>query len=130
MGNNHKYDPPEKFCLWCEKSLAFKKMQAQVKFCGERCRRDYRKSSGYFREKYLRDKNPHLKKCIICHKSILEVGKRKGASKYCSNSCMYIGTKVRDRSQEYVYFKVKVKDYPEVVRTVDALKRVGLFIES
>ena len=43
---------------------------------------------------------------------------------------MYIGTKVRDRNQEFVYFKVKVKDYPEVVRTVDALKRVGLFIES
>ena len=63
MGNNHKHDPPEKFCLWCEKSLALKKMQKQVKFCGERGRRNYRKNTGYFRDRYLNKKKPHLKKC-------------------------------------------------------------------
>ena len=130
MGNNHKYDPPEKFCLWCEKSLALKKMQKQVKFCGERCRRNYRKNTGYFRDRYLNKKKPHLKKCTICNKSILNVGKRKTASKFCSDTCMYIGTKMRVRNQEYIHFKVKIKDYPEVIRTIDALKRVGLFIES
>jgi len=130
MGNNHKYDPPEKFCLWCEKSLAFKKMQSQVKFCGERCRAEYRKASGYHKKRYREMKQPYLKKCTICNKSILNVGKRKGASKFCSDTCMYIGTKMRVRNQEYIHFKVKIKDYPEVIRTIDALKRVGLFIES
>lgn len=67
---------------------------------------------------------------MICHKSILEVGKRKYSSKFCSDTCMSIGTSIRQRDQKYIHFKVKIKDYPEVVRTIDALKRVGLFIES
>ncbi len=130
MARNHRFDKPEKFCLYCEKSLAFKKQQKTVKFCSESCRRHYRAEHGYFRKKYLRTKKPHLKKCIVCERSILDVGERKGASKFCSDACMYIGTKVRVRNQEFIHFKVKIKDYPEVIRTINALKRVGLFIES
>ena len=128
MARNHRFDKPEKFCLWCEKSLSMKIRQNTVKFCGERCRRNYRKSTGYFKDRYLNKKKPHLKKCIICSKSILDVGERKGASKYCSRRCLRIAQDKRDSGQQYIHFKVKIKDYPEVVRTIDALKSVGLFI--
>ena len=121
---------PEKFCLYCDNSLALKRQYKQVKYCCDRCRIMARKESGYFQKKYRKENKPHLKKCTVCARKISKVGLRKTSSKYCSNSCMHIATRLRDRDQKYVSFKVKIKDYPEVVRTIDALKRVGLFIES
>tara|TARA_R110002020_G_scaffold121093_1_gene275479 strand:- start:6193 stop:6585 length:393 start_codon:yes stop_codon:yes gene_type:complete len=130
MGNNHKFDKPEKFCLYCSKSLALKRQYKQVKYCCDRCRVMARRESGYFQKKYKMINKPHLKKCKVCERKISKVGERKGCSKYCSDTCMYIATKHRDRNQKHIYIKVKISDYPEVVRTIDALKRVGLFVES
>ena len=53
------------------------------------------------------------KECILCHRNIMGVGKRKSVSKFCSRRCMFIHSRMRSRKDKFVNIKVPIKDLLE-----------------
>jgi len=85
----------EESCLYCQNKLTGHKHNK--KYCSLKCRYEYRKSSGYYKEYY------HKKlegKRVIKHCSICENILTKGKSKYCSKQCMYLKLQLGRRAKK------------------------------
>jgi len=87
----------EESCLYCQNKLKVKEHKHNKKFCSLKCRYEYRKSSGYYKEYY----NKKLEeKRVIKHCSICENILPKGKSKYCSKQCIYLKLQLNRRAKK------------------------------
>ena len=73
----------------------------------------YKKANGLLT--YQKKISLNKKKCFVCKKVISSVNKRKKINNYCSKKCMLLAQKMRDRQQKYVYIKIPIDIYREMI---------------
>ena len=98
-------------CLNCNQSMDLGYYRPDKKWCNRKCIDEYRRKTGYWK-KWYRAKNPETltRECKVCTRPILEVGERKNANKYCSNSCMFIAMhKYKHRMISFEDYKLLMK---------------------
>ena len=84
--------------------------------CNKKGRNEYDK---------LRNRRNYIKKdkdCLICGRSILKVGLRRMANKFCSRKCMMISNKVKHSGQKTVVIRIPV--------TIKVMKTIKIPVES
>ena len=86
-----------KLCVYCKNKIKVKGFKPNKKFCSLKCRYEYRKSSGYYKEYYYRrlEGKRVIRHCMICE-NILS----KGKSKYCSKQCLYLKLQLKRRANK------------------------------
>ena len=91
-------------------------------YCSHKCNRkgraDYDKIRNKARYNYIKKD----KDCLICGRSILKVGLRRLANKFCSRKCMMISNKVKHSGQKTVCIRIPV--------TIKVMKTIKIPVES
>ena len=103
----------EIICKNCGTTVPITYKGLQAKFCSNGCRYMYKKANGLLT--YQKKISLNKKKCFVCKKVISSVNKRKKINKYCSKKCMLLAQKMRDRQQKYVYIKIPIDIYREMI---------------
>ena len=106
-------------CSYCEREYERGFYGAGPVYCSHKCNRMGRAAHDKIRirERYRK----YIKKdkdCLICGRSILKVGLRRFANKFCSKKCMALNNKIKHSGQKTVVIRIPVKIEVEVMKTL------------
>ena len=97
-----------RICVHCGREYEWGFYGAGKKFCSQECRR----------HRHLYSRKPYIRKdkvCKVCGRSILKVGQRKFANKYCSKKCMNLAQRMK-RCRKYCTIKIPISELPRFFR--------------
>ena len=97
-------------CRHCDKLYEVGFWGTGFVYCSKHCGEIANRAIQEERRKKLQYERNSKKECVLCHRNILGVGKRKAISKFCSRRCMFIHARMRDRKDKFVNIKVPIKD--------------------
>ena len=91
-------------------------------YCSHKCNRIGRAAVDKLRlrKSYVRKD----KDCLVCGRSILKVGLRKHANKYCSKKCMFTANKVRVNGQKTIRVRIPIESMKTITIPISELPRL------
>ena len=109
-----------KVCIHCGREYELGFYGTGKKFCSQECRRHrYKYEDGTKRVYKKIDKD-----CLICGRSILKVGLRKHANKYCSKKCMYTANKMKRNGQKTIRVRIPIESMKTITIPISELPRL------
>ena len=107
-------------CVHCGRQYELGFYGAGKKFCSQECRQHRYK----YRNRVKRVYTKIDKDCLICGRSILKVGLRKHANKYCSKKCMFTANKVRVNGQKTIRVRIPIESMKTITIPISELPRL------
>jgi len=97
-------------CRYCDKLYEVGFFGTGSAYCSRHCALQSNKIIQRERCQIKTDAVRRAKECILCHRNIIGVGKRKRPSKFCSARCMFTYSRMRSRKDKSIRIKVPIKD--------------------
>ena len=98
-------------CRVCETLYELGFFGTGTVYCSRRCAGIGHNENAKMRYKEKQRKMSMGRECILCHRNILAVGKRRIVSKFCSKKCMFTHSRMKLRKDKFIMIKVPVQEF-------------------
>lgn len=95
-------------CRHCDKLYEVGFFGTGFMYCSKHCGEIANRRIQEERRKRIQYEKNSKKNCVMCHRNILDVGKRKAISKFCSRRCMHVHSRMKSR--KHVNIRVPVEE--------------------